>query len=304
MAVFGTAGIQNLPRNIADGIVRKTADTSTVAALSGQTPQRFGSTDIITFNDLPRAEYVGESAQKSSTTGTFGVVTATPKKVQVTMRVSQEVEWADADYQLGVLNELASQGGAALARALDLGLYYRINPLTGTAVSSITNYLNQTTSRVEISTATSTTPDRVIESAVGMITAKKYAVNGIAFDPTYAWTLSTARYPDGRKIFPELGFGTNITAFNGLNAATSSTVSATSDGGADNKVKAIVGDFQGGIKWAVQKNIPLTVIRYGDPDGQGDLARQNQLALRLEVVYGWYVFTDRFAIVEDVTANT
>jgi len=303
MAVFGTAGIQNLPRNIADGIVRKTADTSTVAALSGQTPQRFGSTDIITFNDLPRAEYVGENAQKSSTTGTFGVVTATPKKVQVTMRVSQEVEWADADYQLGVLNELADQGGQALARALDLGLYYRINPLTGSAVSSITNYLNQTSKRVEITTATSTTPDRVIESAVGLVTAAKWPVNGIAFDPTYAWTLSTARYSDGRKIYPELGFGTSITTFGGLNAATSSTVSATSDGGADNKVKAIVGDFQGGIKWAVQKNIPLTVIRYGDPDGQGDLARQNQLALRLEVVYGWYVFTDRFAIVEDAVTN-
>jgi hypothetical protein len=31
----------------------------------------------------------------------------------------------------------------------------------------------------------------------------------------------------------------------------------------------------------------VTKIEYGDPDGQGDLKRQNQFALRAEVVYGW-----------------
>ena len=29
-----------------------------------------------------------------------------------------------------------------------------------------------------------------------------------------------------------------------------------------------------------------------------DLRRNNQIALRLEIVYAWYVFTDRFAVVE------
>jgi hypothetical protein len=29
------------------------------------------------------------------------------------------------------------------------------------------------------------------------------------------------------------------------------------------------------------------MIRYGDPDGQGDLKRNNQVAFRAEVVYGW-----------------
>jgi hypothetical protein len=131
MAIFATGGIQNLPRNIADGIVAKTRAGSTVAALSGQEPMRFGATDIITFNNIPKAEFVGEGVAKSSTTGDFGVVTATPHKAQVTMRFNQEVEWADADYQLGVLNTLGDAGATALSDALDLGLYYRINPLTG-----------------------------------------------------------------------------------------------------------------------------------------------------------------------------
>ena len=40
---------------------------------------------------------------------------------------------------------------------------------------------------------------------------------------------------------------------------------------------------------------------HGDPDGLGDLKRSNQVALRLEIVYGWYVFANRFSVIEDAT---
>lgn len=50
--------------------------------------------------------------------------------------------------------------------------------------------------------------------------------------------------------------------------------------------------------------MPVEVIEFGDPDGLGDLKRQNQLALRLEVVYGWGVMDlDGFATVKDAVAN-
>lgn len=93
----------------------------------------------------------------------------------------------------------------------------------------------------------------------------------------------------------------SVSSFNGVAASTSNTVSGRPEA-ADTKVKAIMGDFQGGIRWGVQRDLPLEVITYGDPDGQGDLKRKNQIALRLEIVYGWYVFTDRFAVVEDAVA--
>jgi hypothetical protein len=67
---------------------------------------------------------------------------------------------------------------------------------------------------------------------------------------------------------------------------------------ADTGNRAIVGDFKNGIRWGVQRDLPVELIRYGDPDGQGDLKRNNQIALRLEIVYGWYVFADRFAVIE------
>ena len=59
-----------------------------------------------------------------------------------------------------------------------------------------------------------------------------------------------------------------------------------------------------GIRWGVQRDLPLEVITYGDPDGQGDLKRKNQIALRVEIVYGWAVMDlDAFALVVDKIAN-
>ena len=51
-------------------------------------------------------------------------------------------------------------------------------------------------------------------------------------------------------------------------------------------ILAIDGDFSA-IRWGVQKSIGLKLIEYGDPDGNGDLQRNNQVAFRAEVVYGW-----------------
>lgn len=295
MAVFGTGDLKNLPRSIADGLVKDTQTGSTVAALSAREPMRFGNVDIITFNGLPRAEFVGEGDQKSSTGGSFDAVTAKPRKAQVTMRFNQEVKWADEDHQLGVLAELAAAGGEALARALDLGLYHRLNPLTGTAISGWDNYLNATTKRIE----TGEGPELEIEKAVGLLVTTQKAVNGIALDPSYAWALATDRYTnDGRKKFPELGLGVDISAFNGIRASVSNTVSGRPESDTDLRTRAIVGDFNSGIRWGVQRDIPVELIEHGDPDGQGDLKRKNQIALRLEIVYGWYVFTDRFSVVE------
>lgn len=303
MAVFGTADAQVLmPRNIADGMITASRSASVIARLSNREPQRFGEVDYITFNDFPKAEFVEEGAQKGSTTGGFGSVTAKPHKAQVTMRFNEEVQWADEDYQLGVLQALGDSGQIALARGLDLGLIHRINPLTGTVVAGWDNYVTATTHRVEIATADA---DADFKAAVGLLvnSAPTVAVNGAAFDPRFSWSLANLMKRDGSgatsdQRYPTLGFGTNVSDFMGVTVAQGDTVSGTPEA-TDTKVRAIVGDFQNGIRWGVQRSLPIEMIRYGDPDGQGDLKRSNQIALRLEIVYGWYVFADRFAVVED-----
>jgi HK97 family phage major capsid protein len=307
MATLATSGL-SLPNHLASGLWSKVQTGSTVAKLSGQTPMMFGTTQYMTFTTKPKGEVVAEGANKSQSQPAFSNKTAIPRKVQVTMRFNEEVLWADDDYQVGVLTALRDAGSEALARALDLIAYHGINPLTGVALSGSPAKVMDTANTVEINTAT---PDEDIDSAVGLILADGfYSVNGIAFDPSFAFSLATVRDDDsGRKRFPELGTGQNIGNYEGLNAAVSTTVSApeaTISGGAyassNPNVKAIVGDFQNGIRWGVQKEVPIELIRYGDPDGSGDLKRANQIALRLEVVYGIAIMdTDAFAVVKNAS---
>ena len=304
MAVLATSGI-TLPKNIADGMFKKAQTGSAIAALSGAEPQQFGEVTYMTLTGRPKAELVAEGANKADTNGTFGTKVATPHKFQVTMRFNEEVQWADEAYQLGVLQTLADEGGLALARALDLGGFHGINPLAGTVAASIVaaDRIASTTNAVEITTATLTTPDLVIEQAAGLVIADGYVPNGIAFDPSYSWTVATSRYADGRKKYPELGFGANITSFEGLPAFSSSTVSGLPEASANTNVKAIVGQWDA-FRWGVQKSIPVELIKYGDPDGLGDLKRKNQIALRAEIVYGWAIMDlDAFAKVTDAVAN-
>ena len=305
MATLATSGL-SLPVHLASGLWSKVQTGSTVAKLSNQTPMMFGSTQVMTFTTKPKGEVVAEGANKSQSQPAFGTKTVTPRKVQVTMRFNEEVLWADEDYQLGVLTACRDAAAEALARALDLIVYHGINPLTGVALSGSPAKVLDTANTVEINTAK---PDEDIDSAVGLILADGfYAVNGIAFDPTFSYSLATIRDSDsGRKRFPELGTGQGVTNFNGLNAAVSTTVSApeaTISGGAyattNPNIKAIVGDFENGIRWGVQRNVPIEVIRYGDPDGSGDLKRANQIALRTEVVYGYAIMdTDAFAVIKN-----
>lgn len=304
MAVFGTSEAKVLmPRNIADGMITESRSSSVIAKLSGREPQRFGEQDYIIFNDFPKAEFVEEGAQKSSTTGGFTSVTSKPRKAQVTMRFNEEVQWADEDHQLGVLRTLSESGAVALSRALDLGLIHRINPLTGATISGWDNYLAASENVIDYGTEDA---DEEIRQAAGMLINGDAStpVNGIALAPKTVWDLSSLKtnYGAGEassmQRYPQLGLGTNLDSFLGLNAAVGDTVAGTPEA-TDTGIRAIVGDFASGIRWGVQRELPVELIRFGDPDGQGDLKRSNQIALRMEIVYGWYAFTDRFAIVSE-----
>lgn len=299
MAALTTNDV-TLPTQVVDGIVEKTKTNGTIAALSNQEPMRFGDVSIVTFDDDLTAEFVEESAAKSQDSATPGKVIAVPHKAVVNFRTSDEFKTADEDYQLGILDKFEEKCARALGRALDLGAYYRLNPRTNTAVTAWTNYLNTTTNRVEITA--SSEPDLDFESAAGLVIGDGYSPTGVALDPSYAWTLSTARYADGRKKYPELGLGAAVSGFEGLRASVSSTVSGKPVDGhiADNKVRAIIGNYEQGLRWGVQKTFPFRMLEFGDPDNTGrDLAGHNEVLFRAEVIFAWYVFADQFAVIED-----
>ena len=281
MAALITSDFE-IPAEISAGIFEKAQKGSTLAQLSGARPQKFGKQQVFVLTAPPKAELVGEAAQKSPTPASYSSKTVNPFKLQVTMRFSQEVQWADEDTQIGVLQDLASNAGIALGRALDLVGIHKINPLTGTVSELVKEGLIDTK---QSTTLTGTKYDEAVEAAAGTVISAGYTPTGIAMDPALSFGLSTLRDTTGRKIYPELGFGQNITNFAGMNAAVSDTVSAKNEISVASKLLGITGQFDA-FRWGVQRSIGAHLIEYGDPDGLGDLQRSNQVAIRAEIVYG------------------
>lgn len=295
MAVLTTTDLA-LPDHMTTGIFESAEYGSTVAALSGQRPMLFGNTTSMTFSN-PKAEFVGQGAQKSSSDTTPSTVTVEPYKAQVTMRFNEEVVWADEDYQLGVLQQLSDKTGPALARALDLGIYHGLDPLSGVAFAPITKYISQTTNSVEI--AGGDAPMDNIDAAELLVAG---IPNGLAIDPTWGKNFRTQRDSEGRRIYPDFTLAAGVSDLDGFRAAVSDTVSASEEADVATNIKAFVGDYSQ-IYWGVQRRVGVELIRFGDPDGQGDLKRNNQVALRAEVVYGWVIGDlDRFAKIIDAVA--
>ncbi len=285
MATLLTTGI-SLPKTVAARAFDKIQNGSTVAALGNSEPMLFGEVEYFTF-DIGEAEYVGEGANKGGSTVTKATVTVKPFKFHKTVRFSEEVKWASEDHQLGVLTQLADAIAPPLARALDYGVFHGINPTGGAAVAAMTQFLAQTTNSIEKTNADK--PYANLDAAAALVLADSYVPSDVALDPSFAAPFFTLRNATTeQKLYPDFRIGTAASNLEGFNASTSKTVGALGVAAAATNVKAFVGDFSK-IVWGVQRNIPIEMIEYGDPDGGGDLKRNNQIALRAEVVYGWAI---------------
>lgn len=291
------------------GIVTDSAlDAGLLAKLVPSKPTLFGPVSGATFAGTPRAQIVGEGGKKDGQEPfSLTPFSALPVKAQITVRVSDEFKWADEDYQLGILDDLVAPAiGAGMGRFVDLFTFHGINPLTGTVSAQATKYLSQATKVVEAAGA----PTSELNQAVGLVAASGTAMpDGIAFDAAYNYALATEVWPEGTALagqerYPSLGFGA-VESWRGLRGASSSTVSGRPEI-ADTKIRAIVGDYTQ-VKWGYQRNIPLEMIEYGNPDNifneddtPRDLKGYNEVALRSEVViYVAIGDLNKFALVKD-----
>jgi hypothetical protein len=282
MATLDTGDL-TIPTQQLDAWLGKIQYGSTVATLSNQTPMKFGAGEAFTF-DIGEAEHVGEGANKAGSTVTSTTQTVTPQKFQKTIRMTEEVLWADEDHQLAVVQQLLDQIQPALSRALDYGVFHGINPATGAAVAAMSTSLSDTTNSVELAAAA---PFTYLDSADALVLADSYVPSDVALDPSFAASFSA--YRNGtteQKLYPNFRLATAVSELEGHRASVNKTVGAVGVAATPTTIKAFVGDFST-VRWGIQKSIGLEVIRYGDPDGGGDLKRNNQVAFRAEVVYGW-----------------
>ena len=297
-----TSGALNLPSQIIDPWLGKVQYGSSIATLSGGIPMKFGAGSTMTF-DIGEAEYVGEGAQKGASTITPTTQTVAPFKFHKTLRFNEEAKWADEDAQNEIIASILEQIQPSLSRALDFGVIHGINPTGGAAVAAMTQRLANATAQVERVTA-SDKPYANLDAADALVLANSYVPRDIALDPSFASKFSALRGTNSeQKLYPNFKLGTEISDLDGHNASVNRTVQALGTAAVASKILGIVGDFSA-IRWGIQREIGLELIEYGDPDGGGDLKRNNQIAFRAEVVYGWGIADlNAFALVVDKVAG-
>lgn len=295
MPALTTANIK-LPTEVAQEILRKAQDSSTIQVLSPSTPALFKNVENVIFTKEPEAEFVGEGASKSSMDPEFTPVKGEIHKAQVTVRMSDEVRWADEDSQLGIIDAITDASAKAVGRALDYGVYHAVNPATGTSVEDMTA-LTAGANAVTATSDASADLDSLVEKV-----NESYDVSGIALSKKWANQLRKIRVAaTGQRLYPEIPINLQTGSLDGIAAATSSTVNGSLAKAATN-VLAILGDFDL-IKWGIVRDLGLEIIETGDPDGLGDLKRLNQIAYRTEIVYSWAVLDPKgFAVLKAVSA--
>jgi len=280
------------PAEVVTDLFNKVKGKSSLAVLSSQMPVAFNGNDIFTFSMDDEIALVGENEPKSAGKVALAPVKVVPVKVEYGARVSDEFMYATEEKKLDILKAFAEGFAAKVARGLDIMAMHGVNPRTGEASPLITHNFDNGTLTV---TYVAAECDDNVDDAIAKI--GDYDVTGIAMSKTFAAAMGKLENAQGGKLYPELKWGGQPGAINGVKASVNSTV----DFGTS-KDMAIVGDFAAAFKWGYAKQIPLEVIPYGDPDNTGkDLKGHNQVYLRAETYLGWAIL-DQAAFARVVTA--
>lgn len=285
-----------LPASIVTEMFNKVKGHSSIAALCPQTPIAFNGNTIYTFDLDKEADIVAENGAKTVGGATVGSVTVVPVKFEYGARVSDEFLYGTEEYQLDVLTQFADSASKKFARGFDIAAMHGLNPRTTAASTVVGNNALDKVITQKVTYVAATCDDN-LDVAIQLVNGNDFLVNGIMMDPSFASALSKIK-ANGITQYPEFRFGGKPANFAGMGLDINNTVgvhAATGD-----TISAYVGDFSA-FRWGYSKDIPLEVIKYGNPDNDtsaGDLKGHNQVYLRMEVYIGWGILAaDAFASV-------
>lgn len=262
-------------------LISKVKGRSSVAALSAQTPIPFNGRKEFTFTMDSEIDVVAENGKKSHGGITVEPVTIVPIKVEYGARISDEFLYASEEEQLDILKAFNDGFAKKVASGLDIMAFHGFNPRTNTASAVIGN--NHFDAKVsQTVTYAAETPDANIEAAISMVEGADSDVSGMVIAPAVRSDLAAMTKQNGEKLYPEFAFGGRPNSLGAYGLDINKTVAV------GNTDKAIIGDFANMFKWGYAKEIPMEIIKYGDPDNSGkDLKGYNQVYIRAEAYLGW-----------------
>lgn len=268
------------PVLVAD-LVTKVRGKSSLAKLCDQTPIPFNGRKEFIFSMDNEIDIVAESGKKSEGGVTVDPVIITPIKFEYGARISDEFLYASEEEQIEILTAFNDGFAKKVSKGMDLASFHGINPRTNTA-SEVVGSNNFDSKVTQTATYSASAPDDSLEDAIAVVDGSEGNVTGMALSKTFGAAMSKVK-ANGVKLYPEFAFGASPESLNGIGVDVNKTVS-----NATSKDEAIVGDFQNAVKWGYSKEIPLEIIKYGDPDNSGkDLKGYGQVYIRAEIYLGW-----------------
>ena len=274
----------NFPAEVSAKVFNLVRGKSSLAKMAPEEPIAFTGTDVFTFNYDNEVSVVGENLPKENGGLTVAPVTIKPVKIEYGARVSDEFMHASDEKRLEIMQAFIEGFARKAARGLDIMAMHGYNPKAGTASAVIgTNHLDSKSQEVVQAQGNL---DLAIPTALTQL--GDFEVNGVIMSRVAANTLASLT-ADNAPLYPELKWGGQPEALNGLRCDINTTVSKNA------KVVGYVGDWEA-FRWGYARDIEIKVIEYGNPDNDanaGDLAGHNQVYLRGEAYIGWGILSNQ-----------
>lgn len=261
---------------------------STIIKLAKQMPVAFSGNDIFTFNLDGEVSIVGEGQQKPAGSANIAPVRVKPLKIIYQHRLSDEFLHASEEKALEMLKAFKDGFAKKIGSGIDIMAFHGLNPADLQPSATIgENHLDT----VAAATYTEGKPEEALNDAVALV--GDFDVTGYALSKAMGTALGNYK-ENGVSQYPEFKLGGNPGALGKTAADVNSTVSKGND-----KAMGYVGDFANAFRWGYADQVPMEVIQYGDPDGQGDLKRTNEIVLRAEAYVGWGILSkDAFSRIQ------
>lgn len=280
----GDGGQSLLPRSVSDEIWNLATAEAIVPSLAKTHPVILGENLIPVLTKRPAASIIGEGQNKVDSELEVGAKTIKPIKAVVGLEFTMETIQKNP---AGVLDMMAAELSAALARQIDLAVLHGRQAADGKTLSGNPEFLAQTTKTVTLS-GDAKNVDAELWDGYNQVVGgdKPLGFNGFALDPRLVGMLANARDKEGRRTNPDIPMGGTVATYAGQSVRVSRGVSGQVDASADTNIRGFGGDWTA-LRFGRALDIGLKRIEYGDPFGNGDLQRRNSVAFMTEVIFGW-----------------
>lgn len=305
-----------LPRETTDLLWEKAQESSLVLRLGRQVPVGYGETNIPVNTLEPEVGQVGvgtspqdrEGYRKPVSGVAWGSRSFSPIKLATIVTASEEFARADVN---GMWSSITGQLSSAIGRGIDLAVFHGARPDNGADLMGVSanGNVNESSHITQYDSGTDTL-DLTLANAWSDLVTRGFNPNAWAIDQRFVPPVMTARDQNGNLIFNgSLNLSSqSLGSLAGLPAEQGRAVSGLLGAHDSNNNRAILGDWSRclyGYADGVRVKVTDTGVITSADGTQVNLWQTNQVAVLIEVTFGWLVDPDAFHILrEGGTAET